>query len=417
MESFKYVLLGGGTSCAYAAVSIRERDPEGALAIVGADSEPPYDRPPLSKAFLMRDDFQVADAHSKDESFYSEKNIHLLKGVRVRSLNRSAQRVLLDDGREISYEHLLFALGSKPRELPVPGGEKAMLLRTASDAVRIRERARGAKSAVVIGGGFIGCEVSASFLQRGIEVSLVERAPNLWTPVPSEPARQAVRKELEKAGCKVLTSCTVQELRGESPIEVLLSSGEVLRGDFVVAGIGVTPNVEVAQEAGLKVGSWGVLADENLRTSDARVWVSGDVAEFPDGVMGSLYHAEHHLHAKWTGEHAGAGMAGEVQPYRRVPYFFSDVGALSMIWRGYPEKASTSFVFGDVSEPAFTEVFLSGDNRVVGMVDLRHDYSVQEPLSDLFEKLILAQADVSPYLQDFKRSSFDVLALRELIGG
>ncbi len=88
MESFKYVLLGGGTSCAYAAVSIRERDPEGALAIVGADSEPPYDRPPLSKAFLMRDDFQVADAHSKDESFYSEKNIHLLKGVRVRSLNQ-----------------------------------------------------------------------------------------------------------------------------------------------------------------------------------------------------------------------------------------------------------------------------------------------------------------------------------------
>ncbi len=417
MESFKYVLLGGGTSCAYSAVSLRERDPKGSLAIVGADPEPPYDRPPLSKAFLMRDDFQVADAHSKDESFYTENDVSLFTDSPVRALDLNAQCVSLQDGREIKYEYLLFALGSTPKRLPVPGGEVALLLRTARDAERIRKQAQGARSAVVIGGGFIGCEVSASLLHRGVEVSLVEIAPTLWTPVPSNPARQAVKAELEKGGCRVLTSRQVTELRGEGPVEVHLDSGEVLRGDFVIAGVGVSPNIEIAREAGLKTGSWGVLADETLRTTDARVWVSGDVAEFSDTLSGGPYHAEHHLHAKWTGEHAGAGMAGEIQPYRRVPYFFSDVGALSMVWRGYPEKASVSFVFGDVSEPAFTEVFLAKDSRVIGMVDVRRDYSAQEPLSDLFEKLILAKVDVSRYLQDFKNPSFDLLALQELAGG
>lgn len=415
MELFKYVLLGGGASCAYASASIREKDSDGSLAIISADTELPYDRPPLSKTFLTRDDFQVADAHSKDESFYREKNIRIFINSPVKALDRNAQRVILHDGREIQYERLLFALGSTPKKLPVPGGYLAMLLRTSNDAERIRRRAQTARSAVIIGGGFIGCEVAGSLLRRGVEVSLVEIAPTLWPPVPSLPARQAVKDELERAGCRVFASRRVVELQGEDPVVVRLDSGEVLQGDFVVAGIGVTPNVEIAREAGLEIGSWGVISDNTLQTSDPRVWVAGDIAEFEDSLSGNLYHAEHHLHAKWTGEHAGAGMAGEKQPYRRIPYFFSDVGDLSMIWRGYPERAIASFVFGDTKEPAFTEVFLTEDSRVIGMVDVRRDYSAQEPLSDLFERLISARADVSQYLQDFMNPSFDLLALEQLV--
>lgn len=407
-KPYDYLLLGGGTSCGYAAAAIRDRDKNGSIGIVSADNQPPYDRPPLSKGFLKNPDLSLSDIHSKDESFYPDNGIELHLGVRCEALDRSAKSARLSDGSEVSYGKLLYALGSTPRRLDYPGSQNAVVLRTGADGESLRAKAPAAKSVVIVGAGYIGSEVSATLRAVDVEVTLLELGDSVMPGFPSKPTRAAVRDELERLGVHVQEGDTVVE--ADSTL-VTCRSGRVISADLVLHAVGVKPNVELGSSAGLEVSNWGIRADSTLKTPDPSIWVAGDIAEYAEPITGRDYHAEHHLHAKWTGEHVGACMAGDAREYRKVPYFFSDVGRLSIILRGWPELADRSFVLGNLEEPAFSEVFVKNDGRVIGFVDVREDYKAQDPICDLFERLIGEGADLSSRLRDLENPSFDVLSL------
>lgn len=411
-RSYDYLLLGGGTSCGYAAGSIRELDKKSSVGIVSADKFPPYDRPPFSKGFLTNDEMKPEDASAKEDSFYEENDIDLILNTRVTTLDRVNHRVTLESGEEITYKKLLYALGSSPKPVSIEGSERVMLLRTASDSEKIREASRSAKSALIIGGGYIGAEVAASLRKRGLEIIVLEAGPMIWALFPSKNIAASIQKYLQDIGCEVITQDTVSRVK-DGTVET--KSGKMMNADMIIAGIGIEKNLEIAKRGGLSTEEKGVLADSTLRTNDANIWVAGDVAYFDDVICKGKYSAEHHLHAKWTGEHVGRCMAGETSEYKKVPYFFSDVGELSMILRGYPEKAAKSYLFGDANVPVLTEVFLFDDGRIAGVIDLRKDYKAQEPVSELFEQLVLRGAYATPMAQELEKREFDIMKLASLL--
>jgi 3-phenylpropionate/trans-cinnamate dioxygenase ferredoxin reductase subunit len=380
-------------------VQIRERDKEGSVAILGAETEPPYDRPPFSKYYLWNDEKNIDDFHSRDESFYPQNNVELILGKRAVAIDRAVKTVRCEDGSAYGYGKLLYALGSEARVLPIPGGETAWVLRTCEDSKRIRQTATKGAKAVLVGGGYIGAELATSLAGRGCEVTLVEMGDRAWSQFPSVAASKAVTKELKSKGVEVVTGRSAAEIvDGKS---VRTANGPEFTGDFVVVGVGASPRIALAKEAGLETGRSGVRADSHMRTTDAAIWACGDVAEYDDAVLGEPYRVEHHLHAKGTAEHCGACMAGEDKEYRGLPWFFSDVGDLSMNLRGYPEKSARSMVVSDGE--VVTEVFFFADGSVAGIVDLRKDYKAQDPIMERFGELILARAkegEVSGALKD-----------------
>ena len=388
--TYDYLLLGGGTSCAYAAVKIRERDKQGTVAIVGLENEPPYDRPPFSKYFLWNDEKNVDDFHSKDISFYKENNVQLIHGKRVASIDRANCTIKTENGEEYGYKKLLYALGSEPRRLPVPGGETAWILRTAEDSTKIRNAATKGAKAVLIGGGYIGAELAASLAGRGCEVTVIEHGDRAWASFPSKTAAVAITNELKRLGVTVVTG------QGATKIDdgktVTAQDGKAYTGDFVVVAVGAAPRIELAKGAGLEIGKSGVAADSRLKTSDPNIWAAGDVVEYHDARIDAPYRVEHHLHAKGSAEYCGAAMAGEQGDYKGLPWFFSDVGELSMNLRGYPEKSARSILVSDTADPIVTEVFLFPDGTIAGVVDVRKDYKAQDPIMEKFGELIQSRA-------------------------
>ncbi len=411
-REFDYVLLGGGTCCGYCAAAIREIDKSGSIAIVSADSEPPYDRPPFSKGFLKNESMTPSDAHSKDESFYPENNIELILNTRVTKIDRESKKMAAQGHDQIAYGKLLYALGAEPISLSVPGAELAMLLRSAADGVAIRERSNSAKKVCIVGAGWIGAEVAATMLAKGLSVTIIEKQQNLWPHVPAKAAAAAIQRELASLGAEIRTGREVAAVESD---RVILDDASVIECDFVVAGIGDDPCTQLAKECGLPIGSRGVRADSKLRTADPSIWAAGDVCEFDDNILGSTYQAEHHLHAKATGAHAGKCMAGQYADYIGVPYFFSDVGELSYIQRGYPEFAKESFVLGDPTGPVLTELFLFENGTFAGGSDIRREYKQQDPINDLFEELVKSRTDAGALRERLSNPSFDVLELKSLL--
>lgn len=409
-QAFDYLLFGGGTSCGYAAAAIRELDKDSTVGILSADNQPPYDRPPFSKNFLTNDNMDVSDAHSKDESFYSENNVDLLLDCEAFRVKIGPRAVELRNGELVHYRKMLYALGSEPKKPNIPGLENAIFLRTASDSERIKELAKVSRSAVIIGGGYIGSEVAASLLKRGLDVTIIEFDKKIWPKFTSQNAADAVQRELQKMGAKMHFGEEVVEISNGARTK----SGMRIEADFVVAGIGAAPRLKLGKDAGLVAGSQGLQGDPSLRSSDANIWLAGDVVEYPDPIMGRNFRAEHHMHAQWTGAHAGRAMAGEAVPYKKVPYFFSDIGELSMIFRGDTEPQGKSFVLGDLQTPEFTEIFINGDGIITTMTDLRRDFKAQEPINELFEDLISRKASAMKVTDQLSQPGFDVMKLREL---
>lgn len=410
---FDYLLVGGGTSCAYAAAQIRILDSRGTIAVLGLEAEPPYDRPPFTKYFLWDDAKNVDDFHSKDESFYPQNQIELLLGRRAIAIDRSSKTISTEDGEAIRYGKLLYALGSEPRRLKIPGGDGAWVLRTAEDSARIRQHATPGSSAVLIGAGYIGAELACALAGRGCGVTLLEAGPRAWPLFPSETVAKCITDELQSKGVRLVTGAQVTQIEGGKA--AFTKSGERFEGDFVVAGIGAVPRIELARESGLPVRN-GVLASVRLQTEDPDVFVAGDVAEFPDSNLEDHYRTEHHLHAKATAEHAGRGMAGELAEFREPPVFFSDVGDLSMNLIGYPERAERKWALTNDDPNVVTEVYAFEDGRAAGLIDLRQDWKAQEPLLEVMKSLILSRADLRRVEDLLARPGFDLTSLAGFAG-
>jgi NADPH-dependent 2,4-dienoyl-CoA reductase/sulfur reductase-like enzyme len=352
----------------------------------------------------------VADAHANEDDFYQEKNIEVFLEKNAKSLDIHEKKVHLKDG-EVGYGKLLYALGSEPRRLDIPGGENIWTLRTASDGVRIRESAQEGAKAVLIGGGYIGTEVAASLAPRGVDVTLIESQDRLHRYLPDGMAK-AIREQLESMGIRILTGESVESVNGRT---VKTTSGKEIEADMVIEGVGAVPRTQIAEEAGLTKGKTGLLADATLRSHNPHVWLSGDVVEYPDPIMEHPFRAEHHMHAQWTGLHAGKSMAGATDEFRKAPYFFSDIGQLSFILRGDPEAEGRTFDVGSADGPRLTRFVIRDDGRLASFNDLRKDWGEQEPLVDLAERIIEHNVSVEPLVPSMGSADFDPARLGELL--
>jgi 3-phenylpropionate/trans-cinnamate dioxygenase ferredoxin reductase subunit len=365
-----FVIVGASLTGAKAAETLRDEGFDGRIVLIGAESEHPYERPPLSKGYLNGTaDRSTLDVHEK--GWYAEHSVELLLGRRVTALDRSAHEVELENGRRFGYTKLLLATGARPRRLAVPGADLRGVhhLRSVEDAERLREEIRGGGRVVVVGAGWIGLETAAAARGYGCQVTVVEPQP--------APLQAALGPEMgaffadvhRRHGVDVRLGRGVTELRGDRRVQsVLTDDGTEIPAELVIVGIGAVPCTELAQPAGLAVDN-GILVDEYLRTTDQDVFAAGDVAKAFHPRYGTWIRVEHWANALNGGPAAARNMLGRNIADDRLPYFFTDQYEIGMEYTGWfpPGGYDNVVTRGDLDTSAFHAFWLAGDRVVAGM--------------------------------------------------
>ncbi len=321
--SKRVVIVGGGLAAARTAEQLRRSGFDGSITIVGDEVHLPYDRPPLSKQVLRS---EMDDTALKPREFYEENDIALLLGTAVRSLDTANQTVTLQDGTQLEYDDVVIATGLVPRRIPsfpdVPG---IHVLRSFDESMALREQAGAARRAVVIGAGFIGCEVTASLRGLGVDVVLVEPQPEPLASVLGEQIGALVARLHRAEGVDLRTGVGVEAITGANRVEkVVLTDGSELEADLVVVGIGSRPATDWLEGSGVKVDN-GVVCDNVGRTSAPHVWALGDVASWQDAT-GHQARVEHWSNVAEQARVLVPSLLGQELPANAVvvPYFWSD---------------------------------------------------------------------------------------------
>jgi NADPH-dependent 2,4-dienoyl-CoA reductase/sulfur reductase-like enzyme len=322
MTSYRYLIVGGGMTADAAARAIRETDAGSSIGIISADPHPPYNRPPLSKGLWKGDDPEKTLWRGTDKI-----NVDLRLGRRVTAINTKQKTVTDDRGNVITYEKLLLATGGTPRRLPMQTGQ-IIYYRTFDDYTRLRALAGQKLRFAVLGGGFIGSEVAAALRIVGRDVTMLVPEDGIGARVfPADLSRFLVDYYREQ-GVDVRTGEGLAGLQQSAGTVVLRTThGKEIPADVVVAGLGIQPNVELAEQAGLRVEN-GIVVDDLLRTSAPDVFAAGDVANFLNPALGTRIRVEHEDNANTMGAAAGRSMAGTGSPYTHLPFFYSDLFAL-----------------------------------------------------------------------------------------
>lgn len=315
-----YLIIGAGMAADAAAKAIREVDAAANVGIVGAETPPPYQRPPLSKA-LWKGDKSPADIDLATAQ--SGATVHLER--RIESLDRVARIARDDHGDTYRYRRLLLATGATPRRLPFDGGERVIHFRTLDDYQALRRYAEPGAYIAVVGGGFIGSELAASLSSVGCKVTMLFPGPAIGAGRYPDGLSSYLDDYYRSHGVDVRSGIKViGGSKTDGGVELELSDGEVLRVEAVVAGLGVTPNTVLAEQAGLVVDN-GIVVDAHLRTSDADIWAAGDVANFHSASLDRRLRVEHEDAAVGMGGLAGRVMAGAAEAYTTLPFFYSDL--------------------------------------------------------------------------------------------
>lgn len=408
MKSYKYVILGGGMVAGYAAKEFAEQEGQaGELCIVSADDTLPYERPPLSKSYLAGEE-EAKNILINDEQFYKEHGIEVLLNTVVEEVDIHDRLLLLQNGEQIEYMFLLIATGATPRHLDLPGSmlDGLYYLRTFDDAHMIASRSTQAKTAVVIGGSFIGMETASSLRKRGLDVTLVFPEERVWSKFFTPEMSAFFERYYRTRGVVLIPNATVTAFEGhnEKLGSVVLNTDEVLPADIVVAGIGVTPVLDVVEDSELRVND-GIVTDEYLATSAENVYAAGDIACYCDVLYDKHRRIEHWDNAVSQGQCAMRNMMGMATPFVHVPYFFSDVFDLSYEFWGDTAGADTVVHRGDTHTSSFSVWWLKEQTLVAAFVMNRPDEE-RESVPDWIQNFRHLSADI---LRDTSRPIHDAL--------
>ena len=380
MTTSQFVIAGGGLTAARAIKSYREAGGDGAIALVGNEATLPYHRPALSKRYLRGE--TDATPHVEDDAFYREHGVDVLLETKAAGVDPGARRLTLDNGVRLSYDKLLLATGAAPRRLRVPGSDLDGVfgLRTIVDSTAIREAARAARRAVVVGGGFIGMEAAASLRHLGLDVTLVHLGSGLFDVLGSRGLSEQLAELYRAHGVDLLLDEEVASFAGDEVLRsVETKSGLRVEADLAVVGVGVVPNVDFLEGSGIEVGN-GVVVNARFETNAPGVYAAGDVANFFDPLYERQRRIEHWSNAGYQGAEVGRILAGARGGYDVVSSFFTEV------------FGTTIKAFGDVSrfdtlrtEGSLAKGFLAAygdEGRLVGAVTVGQ--------SDELERLVKA---------------------------
>jgi 3-phenylpropionate/trans-cinnamate dioxygenase ferredoxin reductase component len=392
----KFVIVGASVAGATAAAELRTRGFDGRIALIGAEREIPYERPPLSKAYLLGKAPRES-AFVREPDFYDKHQVELMLDTRVTSIDPASGRVTLDSKGELEFDRLLLATGAEPRRLQIPGAELegVYYLRTLADSDALRERFKAGGHAVVVGSGWIGSEVAAAARQDGLEVTMLDphKLPN--ERIFGREIGEFYRDVHASHGVELMLGEEVQSFDGAGSVQrVRTASGRVVECDFVVAGIGVIARTELAKAAGLELAN-GVAVDASLQSSAANVYAAGDVADAWHPFYKQRIRVEHWYNALNQGPVAARGMAGDAAEYDRIPYFFSDQYDVSMEYSGYATEWDQVVFRGERESGKFVAFWIK-DGRVVAGMNV-NVWDVNEQV----QALIRSRQQIDPFvLQD-----------------
>ena len=360
------VIVGAGECGARAALTLRERGWDGGITLIGEETLPPYERPPLSKAVMITD-LEPAPAHPLTPEIAREKRIDLISGVRVTQIDRAAHEVVLGDGRRIAYAKLLLATGAQPRKLTVEGAEphNVHYLRSFGDAQALRARLLPGARLCVIGGGFIGLELAASATKRGCQVTVLEAAPRILMRGVPAPIATLIAQRHEQAGVVFRIGVGITCIASATGAKrVVLADGSSIDCDVIIAGIGAVPDTTLAESAGLAIEN-GIRVDGQLVTSDPDVFAAGDCCSFPHPLYGDRrVRLEAWRNALDQGALAARNMLGASQTYNTVPWFWSDQYELTLHIAGLSDQCAVH-VKRDLGDGAELHFHLGEDGRLM----------------------------------------------------
>ena len=388
------VIIGAGEAGAGAATALREYGWIGLVTLIGEETHPPYERPPLSKAVMLADDEPALPLIGHGARF-ADLSIAYIAATRVTAIDRAAKTVRLDDGRALPYAKLLLATGARPRRMAIEGDEAILYLRSFSDALAIRSRLGPGRRLVVIGGGFIGLELAASARERGASVTVVETAPRIL--MRGVPARLAdgLAERHRAAGVDLRTGVGIAWIEPSDACHVVwLVDGSRIEADCIVAGIGATPDTALAEAAGLTLDN-GIAVDETLTTSGSDIMAAGDYCSFPHPLYeGRRIRLEAWRNAQDQGSAVARTMLGTGNPFTAVPWFWSDQYDQHLQIAGLADGSATT-IERDVGEGAVVLFHLAADGRLLAASGLGPIGRIAKEVR-LAEKLIAQSARPAP---------------------
>jgi len=380
-----YVIVGASLAGAKAAEALRAQGFDGPVILIGDETERPYERPPLSKGYLLgteeRDSVYV---HAAD--WYAEHDVDLRLGTVVTSIDPSAHEVTLADGSRVGYAKLLLATGSSPRHLPAPGGDLPGVhyLRRMADSEHLKAMFQEVSRVAVVGAGWIGLETTAAARTAGVEVTVLEAADLPLLRVLGPEVAQVFADLHNEHGVDSRFGVHVAEITASDgrASGVLLADGTHVAADAVIVGVGITPNTQLAEAAGLEVRN-GIVVDSQLRSSNPDIFAAGDVANAFHPLLDTHIRVEHWANALNQPQTAARAMLGQDVAYDRVPYFYTDQYDLGMEYSGYVEPGSYDQVVfrGDTGQREFIAFWLRGGRVLAGMNV--HVWDVNDAIANL----------------------------------
>ena len=400
------LILGGGQAAAQACASLRQFGYDGRIDVLAEEADLPYQRPPLSKAY-MKGELDRERLYFKMQDWYQSNDIHLHLDNRAEKIDRATRTVRASTGEEFHYQTLIIATGSRPRPLPVPGAERENIfdLRSLADVDQIRPHMQPGQKIVIVGAGYIGLEAAAVAAQLGLDVTVIEVADRVLARVTSPVMSEFFEAEHKAHGVVIATGKKVVEFTGSTRVEaVKTSDGDLVPADLVLVGIGIIPNDELARQAGIRCDN-GISVDRDGRTNDPSIFAIGDCARRPlvhyqrDGRLESVHNAIE------QGKLAAAAIAEKPRPNEDCPWFWSDQYDLKLQIAGLSEGFDQVEVRGDPASRKFAVFyFKSGHLLAVDAVNSPAEFIVSK-------KLIISGASIAPEkLRDTTLSMKDIAA-------
>ena len=405
------LVIGGGQAAAQAIASLRQWGYEGGIRLIADEPALPYQRPPLSKAYL-KGEMDEERLYFKTAEWYDEQNVRVSLNTRATAIDRSARSVTLSDGTDADYDALILATGSRPRPLTIEGANLKGVheLRDLRDVDGLKPVVTKGQNMVIVGAGYIGLEAAAVARQLGANVTVLEMAPRVLARVTS-PVMSAFYTELhEKNGVKIKTEARLTRLSGEDGMvtSAHLADGSALSADLVLVGIGILPNQELAAEAGIACASergGGIIVDEDARTNDPRIFAAGDCTVRPLVHYGRTGRLESVHNAIEQGKLAAAAILGRERPRLDLPWFWSDQYKVKLQIAGLSQNYDHHIVRGDPESGSFA-VFYFRENRLIAV-----DAVNAAPEFIVTKKLIISGQTLGPdELQDTSVSMKDLAA-------